>query len=216
MKQITIIAAVGITVVGWSASAYQIRDVSDGVDEDCYVWTSWVTQDRVKSRPAGLRYLDYNANPHADSYPNPFTGGQFVRQNDGRWIDSKSGKTVPTVPINCLGNEWSSIPPFHKGDKQHLTLCGHSTFVRVPCPTPAPVAPAPPEKPKEHPNPLEKILQHVSVGVGVNGGTTVGHDEHKGDHHVTDHKRTSSTTKKTLPAGCKCHPCTCSPCHCGG
>jgi hypothetical protein len=85
----------------------------------------------------------------------------------------------------------------------------------APCPEKQDVAPAPPEKPKDHPNPLEKILQGVSIGVGVSGGQTVGRDDHKGDHHVTDRKHTSSTTKK-LPAGCKCHPCTCSPCHCRG
>ena len=75
------------------------------------------------------------------------------------------------------------------------------------------VEPGPPEKPKDHPNPLGKVLQNVSIGIGASGGRTIGRDDHKGDHRVTDHKRTSSTTKK-VSAGCKCHPCTCSPCTC--
>jgi hypothetical protein len=116
---------------------------------------------------------------------------------------------------------YHSNPPI-QGQSHHLDpdnakeiLEGWKKAPIPPCPEKTNVAPAPPEKPKDHPNPLEKLLQGVSIGVGVSGGRTVGRDDHKGDHHVTDRKHTSSTTKK-LPAGCKCHPCTCSPCHCGG
>jgi hypothetical protein len=127
------------------------------------------------------------------------------------WLHSKEGGSYEYSNIPHREGQPSKLHP--ENGKEIIE--GWQKAPIPPCPEKTNVAPAPPEKPKDHPNPLEKVLQHVSVGIGVNGGTTVGHDEHKGDHHVTDHKRTSSTTKK-LPAGCKCHPCTCSPCHCGG
>jgi hypothetical protein len=147
---------------------------------------------------------------------NPKTGQNFAREPGGCWIDTKTGKEVGTAPlsgVNFGGSiDGSGAAQVDRVDRNHAhnPKTGQN-FVRVPCPEPAAVAPAPPEKPKEQPNPLGKILQGVSVGVGVSGGRTVGHD----DHRVSDHKHTSSTTKK-LPAGCKCHPCTCSPCRCGG
>lgn len=81
--------------------------------------------------------------------------------------------------------------------------------------------------PTDNANPLGKILQGLSISVG--GGYTTGHGDHSvghGDHHVSDHrgadhhvadqKHTGSTSsaKKTVTSGCKCHPCACSPCTC--
>ena len=132
------------------------------------------------------------------------------------WINVRTGKSAPTVPSNGanFGVHQKAVQISGPNQNEATNPVNNEAYVRVPCPQPAAVAPAPPETPKEQPNPLGKILQQVSVGVGVSGGQTVGRDNHKGDHRVTDHKRNSSTKK--LPAGCKCHPCTCSPCRCGG
>ena len=145
------------------------------------------------------------AREHTTHYFNPEGDGELTKHDNGTY----SYNTVPPKgkdegfpkklePKNAQGviDNWqrAKIPPCDKVD----------------------VVRAPPEKPKDHPNPLGKLLQNVNIGIGVSGGHTVGHDDHKGDHRVSDHKRTSSTTssKKTVTSMCVCHPCTCSPCRC--
>ena len=141
-----------------------------------------------------LRQVDLS-NPHETAYHSPNGDGMISVTKDGAASYTELGPYAKPAPHKLhpdyakeLINEWK-LTPCDKTDVAH----------------------GPPEKPKDHPNPLGEILQGVSIGIG--GGRTVSHDDHKGDHRVTDHKRTSSTTKK-LPAGCKCHPCTCSPCTC--
>ena len=101
------------------------------------------------------------------------------------------------------------VEKFRAGWKRERSVtAGKGTYKIWICPPGVdysqPAAPASPEKPKEQPNPLGKVLQGLNIGVGVSGGHTVGHDDHKGDRHIDDKRRvddharsTSSDTRRT-------------------
>jgi hypothetical protein len=142
-----------------------------------------------------------------------FEGGSphryFSPEGDGT-ITDRNGE------YSYESTQHSNVNKLHP-DNAHELIEAWKKAKIPPCPEKQQKTTDHPEKPKEQPNPLGKLLQNVNIGIGVSGGHPVGHhDDHKGDHRISDHKRTSSTSssKKTVTAGCKCHPCTCSPCKC--
>jgi hypothetical protein len=141
--------------------------------------------------------------PHGHAYWSPDGSGRILE------APGDSGKTVYQHYSHVTGK----LSMLHPDYAKELIEEWQKDAI-PPCDT-TDVAPGPPEKPKDHPNPLGKVLENVSIGIGVSGGHTVGRDDHGHDRHLSDRKHaTSSTTKKTVTAGCKCHPCTCSPCRC--
>ena len=193
MRQIGIAMCSFAIALVWDMHAFA-QTVSSS--SDCPSWVDVKTGGKLRPRhdiPTDIEIKD-------------ITGGSHVYVWDpktGSYIDVKTGgKLRPRLDI-----------PTHIEIKD--ITGGRHVYVWVPCPSPTPAqqAGAGREKPDEQPNPLRKVLQNVNIGIGVSGGHTAGHDDHKGDRRVTDQKHTKSTTKK-LPAGCKCHPCTCSPCKC--
>jgi hypothetical protein len=147
--------------------------------------------------------------PDGKSATNSRTGESFAKTPEGCWVNEQTGKPQPSAPqsgVNFGGSAGAGVARLSPDGKSATNSRTGESFVRVPCP--------PPDAAQSAGHAIQQILQHVSIGVG--GGTVVsgGHD-HKGDHHTTSQKRTGSTTgKKTVTAGCKCHPCTCSPCTC--
>lgn len=133
-------------------------------------------------------------------------GGAAFAEEKCCWINAKTGEPYPSSRLVPLGMK----PIDFEADPNHFRVPDagghlHGNWVRVPCPPPETAGHA-----------IRNILQSVSVGVGVNGGHTIGHNDHNGDHHISDKKHTTSsaTSKKTVTSACKCHPCTCSPCTC--
>jgi hypothetical protein len=137
----------------------------------------------------------------------------FAEEKPCCWIDVKTGKQVPTVPVSITGG-FDQAEATHSG-RAYNPRTGRN-FARVPCPQPGQAAG----------DTLKKVFDSVHIGIGIGGGYSSGHDEH---HHGEDRHRTAdkvstdktkthttspTTTHKTVTSACKCHPCTCSPCHC--
>jgi hypothetical protein len=141
------------------------------------------------------------------------------------WIDAKTGKKVPTIPMGGKHSEHTAgtgaeyaANDVHFGpgsDHAFNTKTGQN-YVREPCPPPGETAG----------ETLKKVFDSVHIGIGIGGGYTSGHDEH---HHGEDRHRTAdkvstdktkahttspTTTHKTVTSACKCDPCTCAPCTC--
>ena len=168
-------------------------------EEPC-CWINAKTGKPVPSErllPEHAKFSDVN---HASVPSGPTVPGtDYVRLPNGSWINAKTGKPVACDRI--LPEHARFSDPNHASVPSGPTVPG-TDFVRVPCPSPTPAS-------QRAGNTIKNVLSGLSIGVG--GGYNVGHNDH-GSHQ----KRTNSTTssKKTVTTGCKCHPCTCSPCTC--
>jgi hypothetical protein len=102
---------------------------------------------------AGVTQME-GFDPHADHASNSSTGQHFYRRRDGCWIDTKTGKPVPTVPLSGANlvaaaenagaagvTQMEAFDPH--ADHAHNPKTGQ-TFVRVPCPPPTAATPPPP------------------------------------------------------------------------
>jgi hypothetical protein len=181
-------------------------------EKPCHCWVDENGKSQPSAPASGVNYgagtggSIAKLSPDGKSASNSKTGHAYEKTPEGCWIDEQ-GKSVPSAPASGVnygagtGGSIAKLSPDGKSATNSKT--GHA-YERVPCP--------PPDAAQQAGHTIKKILEHVSIGVGVSGGT-IGGEDHKGNHHVTNRQHTSSTTKK-LPAGCKCHPCTCSPCTC--
>jgi hypothetical protein len=135
---------------------------------------------------AGRAQVDEVDRNHAH---NAKTGQSFVRDSTGCWIDAKTGKAVPTVPLSGVNFVGSSEAAGLAGRAQvdevdrnhaHNAKTGQS-FVRVPCPPPESqqsISPAPPagdQAPAQHappsPPPPPPPPQHQCLPVWKDAAT---------------------------------------------
>jgi len=119
-----------------------------------YCWIDAKTGESVPTMPrqavyigpaeaAGFRTKELHSGLDDDSHAhNPNTGENFVQLPNGEWIDSKTGKSVATIPREALYAGLASAAglrtkELHLGldDENHASNpnSGHN-FVRVPCP----------------------------------------------------------------------------------
>ncbi len=112
------------------------------------------------AKVSGATQMD-GEDPKADHAFNPKTGQHFYHQPEGCWIDTKTGESVPTVPltgINLGGSaEVSGATQMDGEDPKADHAFNPKTgqhFVRVPCPPPpspqqtGPIPPKPGDGPK--------------------------------------------------------------------
>jgi len=166
---------------------------------------------------------------------NSYNGKNYARESDGCWIDIKTGKKVPSVPlsgVNIGGIHEHATPEQHSvaivsDDRKtaHNSYNGKN-YARVSCPSPAGAQQAP------TPSTTDKVTDSLktigsSIGIGIGGGGSSEHRHHdrvrgedrtKTAEKLSDHKtrttKTPTSSGKTITSACKCHPCTCSPCKC--
>jgi hypothetical protein len=132
----------------------------------------------------------------------------FAGEKKCCWIDSKTGKEVPTIPRDAVyAGEYAGGGGF-RTKELHLDLDpdgihAHNpntgqNFVRIACPPPAGAEPQP-----SGPSTTEKVLRtigsSVNVNVGLGGGDHGGHDNVRrgGDDRLrtTDKSRTDDKTR---------------------
>jgi hypothetical protein len=160
---------------------------------------------------------------------NPTTGQNFARDQDGCWIDVKTGKRVGSVPFVPTSGKGGNYAELSLDGKTAFNPTTGQNFALEECPrtTRAPPPTRTPSTTDKVTDVLKTIGNHVSIGIGGGTGTHGGehHDRVRGEDRtrtaekLSDHKTHTTTTPKsskgkTVTSACKCHPCTCSPCTC--
>lgn len=176
---IVFVLSLGALFAGLAANA----QTTTNAENPCACWIDAKTGESVPTVPlsginlggvtaggAGATQMD-GADPHADHASNLKTGQTFYRRPDGCWIDVKTGKPVPTVPLSGINlggvtaagagaTQMDASDP--NADHASNPKTGQ-TFVRVPCPPPTattthPPAPsAPPQENKTPPAPHKPV-----------------------------------------------------------
>jgi opacity protein-like surface antigen len=149
-------------------------------DKSCGCWIDSKTGKTVPTAPLSGRNLGDNPlagaaqmegfDPRANRAFNAKTGQNFYRQPDGCWIDSKTGKTVPSVPLSGsnLGDnplagsaQMEGFDP--KADRAFNPKTGQN-FVRAPCPPSADTGTTP--QPKPTPSEIGGNTKPVELFIG--------------------------------------------------
>jgi len=204
--------------------------------EPCKCWIDVKTGKRVPSVPLSTvptnipeqgKYAVELSNNGKTAF-NPVTKQNYALEPGGCWIDVKTGKQAPGVPLSTVP---TNIPEQGKyavelsnNGKTAFNPVTKQNYALVPCPPPGTAQPTPSTTDKVT-DALRTIGNSVSIDIG-GGGYSSDHDErhHGEDRHRTadkvstdktkTHKTSPTTTHKTVTSACKCHPCTCSPCTC--